>query len=126
MTEEKDKFEDIIDWLEPQRELTDEELASLMQDGDAMSDFKVAKDSQQAIARYNADKEGLPFDLDQEWEKLSDFIDNEERKEERDNEEESNDGDAEKEYNNRYSSILACHLCYPPYYQHQETRCANG
>ena len=82
MIEEKDKFDDIIDWLEPQKELTDEELASLMQDGDAMSDFKIAMDAQQAVVRHSADKEGLPFDIDQEWNKLSAFIDEEEKKEE--------------------------------------------
>ena len=87
MIEEKDKFDDIIDWLEPQKELTDEELASLMQDGDAMSDFKIAMDAQQAVARHSADKEGMPFDIDQEWNKLSAFIDKEESKKEENKEE---------------------------------------
>ncbi len=78
MAEDKDIFEDIIDWVEPKKELTDEELASLMQDGDAMSDFKFAMDAQQAVARHGAAEEGLPFDLDQEWAKVSAFIDKEE------------------------------------------------
>ena len=60
MKEEKDKIDDILDWLEPKKELTDEELASLMQDGDAMSDFKDMLDVQQAAARHGAEEEGLP------------------------------------------------------------------
>ena len=75
MTEDKDKWDDLIDWMEPGRELSDEELASLMQDGDAMSDIKDALNAQQAVARHGAQEEGLPFDLDKEWNKLSSFID---------------------------------------------------
>lgn len=80
MKEEKDKLEDIIDWLEPEKELTDEELASWMQDGDAMSDIKDILNVQQAVARQGATEEGLPFDLDEEWGKISAFIDKEEEK----------------------------------------------
>ena len=75
MTEDKDKWDDLIDWMEPGRELSDEELASLMQDGDAMSDTKDVLNVQQAVARHGAQEDGLPFDLDQEWDKLSSFID---------------------------------------------------
>ena len=100
MIEEKDKFDDIIDWLEPQKELTDEELASLMQDGDAMSDFKIAMDAQQAVARHSADKEGLPFDIDQEWNKLSAFIDEEEKKEENNEKKEENEKIEEADFDN--------------------------
>lgn len=75
MTEEKDKWDDIIDWMEPDKELSDEELASLMQDGDTMSDVKDALNVKQAVARHGAKEEGLPFDLDKEWDKLSSFID---------------------------------------------------
>lgn len=92
MIEEKDKLEDIIDWLEPNKELTDEELASLMQDGDAMSDVQDILNAQQAVARQGAEQEGLPFDLDKEWEKVSAFIDKEEEtksKEDTEKEEES-------------------------------------
>ena len=78
MKEDKDKLEDIIDWLEPEKELTDEELASLMQDGDAMSDIKDILNVQQAVARQGASEEDLPFDLDEEWGKVSAFIDKEE------------------------------------------------
>lgn len=80
MKEEKDKIDDILDWLEPKKELTDEELASLMQDGDAMSDFKDMLDVQQAAARHGAEEEGLPFSLDEEWTKVSSFIDKYEEK----------------------------------------------
>lgn len=75
MTEGKDKWDDIIDWMEPGKEPTDEELASLMQDGDAMSDFKDALNAKQAVSRHGATEEGLPFDLDKEWNKFSSFID---------------------------------------------------
>ena len=75
MTEDKGKWDDLIDWMEPGKELSDEELASLMQDGDAMSDIKDALNAQQAVARHGAQEEGLPFDLDKEWGKLSSFID---------------------------------------------------
>ena len=75
MTEEKDKWDDIIDWMEPGKEPTDEELASWMQDGDSMSDFKDASNLKQAVARHGAQEEGLPFDLDKEWNKFSSFID---------------------------------------------------
>ncbi len=75
MTEDKDKWDDLIDWMEPGRELSDEELASLMQDGDAMSDTKDVLNVQQAVARHGAQEDGLPFDLDKEWDKLSSFID---------------------------------------------------
>ena len=75
MTEEKDKWNDIIDWMEPEKELTDEELASLMQDEDAMSDIKDVLNVKQAVARLGAKEEGLPFDLDKEWNKFSSFID---------------------------------------------------
>ena len=75
MTEDKDKWNDIIDWMEPDKELTDEELASLMQDGDAMSDMKEALNVKQAVARHGAKEDGLPFDLDKEWDKFSSFID---------------------------------------------------
>lgn len=71
MAEEKDKFDELLDWIEPGKELTDEELASFMQDGEAMSDFKDAQAAQQAISRHVAAEEGLPFDLDQEWAKVS-------------------------------------------------------
>ena len=83
MIEKKDKLEDIIDWLEPNKELTDEELASLMQDGDVMSDVKDILNVQQAVARQGAKQEGLPFSLDKEWEKVSAFIDKEEVKNEK-------------------------------------------
>lgn len=75
MKEEKDKFDDILDWIEPGKELTDEELASLMQDGEAMSDYKDVMDAQQAINRHAAQEEGLPFDLNKEWAKIASFID---------------------------------------------------
>lgn len=75
MKEEKDKFDDILDWIEPGKELTDEELASLMQDGEAMSDYKDVMDAQQAINRHAAQEEGLPFNLDEEWAKVASFID---------------------------------------------------
>ena len=75
MTEEKDKWNDIIDWMEPDKELTDEELASLMQDEDAMSDIKDVLNVKQAVARHGAQEDGLPFDLDKEWNKFSSFID---------------------------------------------------
>ena len=75
MTEDKDKWNDLIDWMEPGKELSDEELASLMQDGDAMSDIKDVLNVKQAVARQGAKEEGLPFDLDKEWDKLSSFID---------------------------------------------------
>lgn len=98
MTEDKDIFDDIIDWVEPKKELTDEELAFLMQDGDAMSDFKLAMDAQQVVARHHAKEEGLPFDLDQEWNKLSAFIDEEESKEENiEKREETNEEEPNKE-----------------------------
>lgn len=86
MKEEKDKLEDIIDWLEPEKELTDEELASWMQDGDAMSDIKDILNVQQAVARQGASEEGLPFDLDEEWGKVSAFIDKEKEKAEEERE----------------------------------------
>lgn len=75
MTEEKDKWNDIIDWMEPDKELTDEELASLMQDGDVMSGMKEALNVKQAVARHGVQEDGLPFDLDKEWNKFSSFID---------------------------------------------------
>ena len=75
MKEEKDKFDDMLDWIEPGKELTDEELASLMQDREAMSDYKDVMDAQQATNRHAAQEEGLPFDLDQEWAKVASFID---------------------------------------------------
>ena len=75
MTEEKDKWDDIIDWMEPGKEPTDEELASLMQDGDSMSDIKDALNLKQAVSRHGAKEEGLPFNLDKEWDKFSSFID---------------------------------------------------
>ena len=82
MTEEKDKFDELLDWIEPGKELTDEELASLMQDGDAMSAFKDVQTSQQAINRHAAAEEGLPFDLDQEWAKVSAMMKEEETSDE--------------------------------------------
>lgn len=96
MTEEKDKFEDIIDWLEPQQDLTDKDLASLMQDAETMSDFRIAQNAQQAVARQGAETEGLPFDLDKEWDKISAFIDNEERKEEEEKSKEKEEKHEEK------------------------------
>lgn len=78
MTEEKDKFDELLDWIEPGKELTDEELASLMQDGEDMSSFKAALDAKQAVSLHSAAEEGLPFDLDQEWEKVSALMNEEE------------------------------------------------
>ncbi len=83
MTEKKDNIEDLLDWLEPGKELTDEELASMMQEGEAMSDIKDVLNAQQAVARHAADQEGMPFDIDQEWAKVSDFIDNNSDEEEK-------------------------------------------
>ncbi len=94
MTDGKDKIDDILDLIEPNKELTDEELASLMQDGDAMSDFKDILNAQHAVARHGAKEDGLPFDLDKEWARLSDFID------EKENEEENQTGTTENEDGN--------------------------
>lgn len=82
MAEEKDKFDELLDWIEPGKEPTDEELASFMQDGEAMSDFKDAQAAQQAINRHVAVEEGLPFDLDQEWTKVSAMMKEEETSDE--------------------------------------------
>jgi transmembrane sensor len=82
MAEEKDKFDELLDWIEPGKEPTDEELASFMQDGEAMSDFKDAQAAQQAINRHVAAEEGLPFDLDQEWTKVSAMMKEEETSDE--------------------------------------------
>lgn len=78
MKAEKDNFDELLDWMEPGKELTDEQLASLMQDGEAMSDFKDVLDAQQAIKLHASETESLPFDLDKEWAKVSAFIDKEE------------------------------------------------
>lgn len=78
MTEEKDKFDELLDWIEPGKELTDEELASFMQDGEVMSSFKDALDAKQAVSLHSAAEEGLPFDLGQEWEKVSALMNEEE------------------------------------------------
>ncbi len=94
MTDGKDKIDDILDLIEPNKELTDEELASLMQDVDAMSDFKDILNAQHAVARHGAKEDGLPFDLDKEWARLSDFID------EKENEEENQTGTTENEDGN--------------------------
>ncbi len=104
MKEEKDKLEDIIDWLEPSKEPTDEELASLMQDGDAMSDIKHILNVQQAVARQGAAEEGLPFDLDKEWGKVSAFIDKEEEGETE--EKPVGEQDAEMEEPSRRSRLI--------------------
>ena len=97
MTEEKDKWNDIIDWMEPDKELTDEELASLMQDGDAMSDIKDVLNVKQAVARQGAEEEGLPFDLGKEWSKLSSFIDEHTSTSKEENEETSEKQEKENE-----------------------------
>ena len=112
MKEEKDKIDDILDWLEPKKELTDEELASLMQDGDAMSDFKDMLDVQQAAARHGAEEEGLPFNLDEEWAKVSSFID---KYEEKNQDKETAESSKEKEETAMVEEMPKRHIARPLY-----------
>lgn len=71
------RLEHIIDLLDAKRTLTDEELAQLMQDDEAMSVVKDICCMQQATSRRCNDEQ-QKLDVDQAWEQLSAQMDAEE------------------------------------------------
>lgn len=71
------RLDEIIDLLDAKRNLTDEELAQLMQDEETVSVVEDTSAMRQAAAR-RCEEETPRLDIDQAWKDLSDRLDDEE------------------------------------------------
>ena len=67
---------------------------------------------QQAAARHGAEEEGLPFNLDEEWAKVSSFID---KYEEKNQDEETAESSKEKEETAMVEEMPKRHIAKPLY-----------